>query len=847
MKEKPHKTLGRNVVPSSYRLSVEPDMKAFRYRAHIEISVGIGRPTKTIKMNSKELKIRGARLLSKGMKHEAAVRLNDKDESLTLSLDRQVAGEAVIVMDFEGVNNDEMCGFYRSRYMEGKKERYLLSSQFEPADARRAFPCFDEPEFKAVFEISMVVGSDLECVSNMPVRGTERLAGGRKRVRFLPTPRMSTYLLYLGVGDYDEVTGSVGKLKLRALATRGNKDKLRLPLSYAKEFIKYYERYFGVRYSLPKLDLLAIPDFAAGAMENWGAIAFREQALLADEKSAISFKQNVAEGVAHEIAHMWFGDLVTMKWWDDIWLNESFATFMSHKAMESVMPEWDIPNQVLENGSYSINSALVTDQLRSTHAINASVSEPAEINAMFDVGVSYSKGMSVLGMLEDYLGAEVFRGGLHRYLKAYGYGNATKHELWKALDDAAKSAKKSAKSADIARYWIDEPGYPMVSVARKGDGYALTQRRFIVSSKGDEAPSRWPIPVHYLGSDGREGKFLMPESSRALRSRSDWIKINYRQKGFYRVEYDPGITAALGEAMRKGKLSGADEWGIENDLFIRARAGRIPASEYLDFAERYCLDCGDPANISLLGHMNWLYGMLYTTRLAAIVRKPLVAYARKTLERLGMEFRPDEKPAETMLRSAAFATLGFAEDKETVERAKAMFDGFVKGSKPLDRNMRRAVYMTVAWNYPGTFEKFVSLYKKESVIEDKLRFLGAIGAFRETALLRKALSFALSKEVRYQDVHYIPSYAAANPYAQKLLWKWVSGNWARFLKRYPPGTHMVEGFASLASGVSDAGLRDEIASFFGNKKNLRGDFGLEARRALERIDTNIRFMKANGV
>jgi tricorn protease interacting factor F2/3 len=693
----------------------------------------------------------------------------------------------------------------------------------------------------------MIVDTSLKCISNMPISETEKLAGGKKRVHFFPTKRMSTYLLYLGVGDYEEVTGSIGKLKLRALATKGNKSRLKLPLSYAKRFIKYYEHYFDVKYSLPKIDLLAIPDFAAGAMENWGAITFREQAMLADEKSAISFKQDVVETVSHELAHMWFGDLVTMKWWDDIWLNEGFATFMSHKAMAAVMPEWDIPNQVLENGSYSINSALVTDQLRSTHAINVSVNEPAEMTAMFDTGLAYSKGMAVLYMLEDYLGAETFRDGLHKYLKAYEYGNATKHDLWKALDDAAKSAKKSANAADIANYWVDEPGYPIVSVMRKGDEYVITQKRFIVSDKGEEVPSRWPIPVHYLESNKTEGKFLMSKSSKRLHAKSQWIKLNYGQKGFYRVEYDSRLTATIGNAIRKGELSGADVWGVENDLFIRARAGRIAASAYLDFAERYCFDCGYPANVSLLKHMNWLYTMLYSTKLADMARKPLVAYARKTLKRVGLAVKSDESSTDTMLRSLAFSTLGLAEDRDTIEKAKAMFDGFVKGRKQLNKNLRRAVYMTVAWNYPGTFNKFVSLYKKEKVIEDKLRFLATIGSFRETPLVRKALSFALSKDVRYQDVHYIPAYVSSNPYAQNLLWKWIAGNWKTFLKRYPPSTHMVDEFVSFNSGISDASLREEVASFFRNKNNLRGDFALEAKRTLERIDTNIKFMKANGV
>jgi tricorn protease interacting factor F2/3 len=845
MSEK-RKTLGDNVVPLKYVIEFEPNMKTFRFAGTEEVEVTVKAPTSAIALNAAELGITEAYVESGGKSQKAAISFRKGLERVTLKVKDKVKGRARIRLRFTGIHNDKMYGFYRSRYVVGGKEQHLLTTQFEPVDARKAFPCFDEPGMKAVFEISMVVDKGLECVSNMPILREADAGRGRKRVIFMPTPRMSSYLVYLGVGNYESVDGSLGKVKVRVLTVKGKRDLAVLAMDYARKAVKYYEDYFGVDYQLPKLDLLAIPDFAAGAMENWGAITFRESDLLCDESSSVSAKQSIADVIAHELAHQWFGDLVTMAWWDDLWLNESFATFMSTKAVQASFPEWDMKTQYIED---VIGTAYAADQLASTHPINVEVNDPAGINAIFD-SISYEKGGTILNMIEDYVGPETFRRGLHTYLVKHKYGNATKHDLWNAIDAAARKAGAKADLAKVVSYWIDTPGYPIIAVRKEGASYLLRQSRFFISRE-NRAPSKWPVPLHYVTSEGRDARVLMTGSTLRIpapKGDGGWIKLDFGQKGLYRVMYGDGLLERLGAAVGRKELGGVDAWGIENDLFAFARSGKMPVTDYFDFVQEHCFDCGYPTDSTLLAHLGGLYWMLYSTPLAETARRPLVAYARHLLDRLGMETRKGEKTVDTMLRSSAIFNLGTAGDEKIIAKTNSMFAKFLKDGRKIDSNLRGAVYGIAAWTGDSrTFAAFESRYMKETVVEDKLRFLRSLGLFRDRKLLGRALEFAISADVKYQDSLSIPANVASNPFSGDMLWNWSRDNWKLFMSRYPPGTHMMRGFVSLLSVQKTDEAKKEILAFFGRRQNLRSDFKPELRRSLERIDTNIMFMKANGV
>lgn len=842
-----HTTLGDNVIPIRYVLEFRPNLRTFRFSGQEKIEVYIRKPTNKIALNALKLKVKDAVVEQGGAEEKARIRLDKKAERVILRLRRKVSGKATISMRFSGIHGDNLGGFYRSSYMVNGRKHYMLTTQFEPTDARMAFPCFDEPEFKATFEVSFIVKRNIDCISNMPATSEVKLRGGMKRVGFPPTPIMSTYLLYMGIGRFERREDSLGKLRISAVTTPGKGHLTSLALNYAKGSIRFYERYFRIKYPLPKLDLIAVPDFAAGAMENWGAITFRETDLLGDVSSSIASKQRIAEVVSHEIAHQWFGDLVTMRWWDDIWLNESFATYMAYKANNAIFPRWELKTQYLLD---VIDSALASDQFVSTWPIHVRVNNPGQINAAFEPGISYDKGGSVLNMLEDYAGRRVFRNALHSYLSKYAYSNAEERDLWTSMESEARHERKRVPVLKVASYWINKPGYPVVSVRAGRNAFMLSQSRFCIDSEGLKR-SRWPIVIRYIMA-GKWGdrRLLMSNASLSIpRSGASWIKLNHRQNGFYRVRYEGKLLDEVGEAIKARKLSDIDAWGVENDLFAFARSGRIDATSYLRFVQDYCFDRGYPLSSSILGHIGWIYSMLYSTYLSSIAERPLVQYSRKVLGRLGYSTRRGERNVDTMLRSAALLSLGIAEDKEAVSIARRLFGRFKAGGSVLDRNLMGAVFRTVLWNGDrSAFEALKERYLKEKFPEDRLRMLASLGFVRDLSLLEEALDFGMSKRVRYQDAIYaIRGAADLYPSARRLIWRWASANWKKLMERYPPGTHMMESFVNGLAMQSDARTRREMVAFFAKKQNVRDDMKRALSKMLARIDTNIKFLKANGV
>ncbi|MGA3020526.1 MAG: M1 family metallopeptidase [Candidatus Micrarchaeales archaeon] len=846
MKSNKRSSLGINVLPLRYHLEFEPNPKIFRFRGEEEIEIKINKKTREISLNSAELAIKEAQIIDRLGEQKASISIRPKEERIVLRVNRPLIGNAKIRISFSGINNNKMYGFYRSSYLDGKKKRFILTTQFEPVDARKCFPCFDEPELKAFFKVSLIVPKELECISNTRIKRAEYI-GNKKKVSFEETPRMSTYLLYLGVGDFERVRGNLGRMQLSTITTKGKKKLAKLPLDYAKKFMKFYNSYFKIDYPLPKLDLIAIPDFSAGAMENWGAITFRETRFLGDNNSSLISKQGIAEIIAHEMAHQWFGDLVTMKWWDDLWLNESFATFMGYKTINELFPEWEMEKQLLSDAQKSINSALTADQLRATHPVSTKVNDPKEISSIFD-SISYEKGSAILRMIEDYVGEDVFRSGLHSYLKRYSYSNAVKDDLWNAIDEVADERGSKKSVGKIASYWVNTAGYPIIKAKISSGGIALSQNRFVVSSDEKKA-SNWPIPVRYITGSGTKETLLLSSPSKELHLETDkigFIKFNHGQKGVYRVWYDGGLLLALGKAMKEKKIDSIDAWGVENDLFAFARSGKIKLKEYLSFVSKFCLECAYPVNSSLLLHLNSLYLMLYGTEPGNEVKRVLAAHCSKLLKKLGFAARNKESSIDAVLRGSVIASLGLIKDKRAIDKAKEIFDRYMKDRTAIDPNLKSAVYGTIARNGNGeAFEKFKKLYIGEHIPEDKIRFLAVLGHFPDEKLIKRALAFALSDQVRYQDTYIIPSVASSNPFTKNLVLEWTKRNWKAFKKRYPPGTMMLRSFISNMSVQKSPAARKMVADFLSQKDVESEDTTPEIKRTLEKIDTNIRFMEAN--
>ncbi len=842
-----HVTLGRSVVPERYTLELEPNLKTFRFKGKVTIKAHAKAGTKAIRLNAKDLRIEGARVKAGNAEQRATVTMNKKQQEITLKLQKPVAGEISIMIRYQGANTDSLDGFYRSSYTYKKKKGYILVTQFEPADARKALPCFDEPEFKAVYDVSLTIDKDLDAISNTEIKEASTAKNGKKTVTFHTSPKMSSYLLFLAVGKFEYLKGRYRNVTVRVVTTPGKIQYGKFALGVGKNSLQFYERYFGIRYPLKKLDLIAAPDFAVGAMENWGAILFRETELLCDSDNASKVsRQHISETIAHEIAHQWFGDLVTMKWWDDTWLNESFASIMAFRALDSIYPKWKIMEQFPLDSREGTDLAMSADQLKDTHPISMPVRGVENIEDSFD-RISYAKGSNVLVMLEDYVGPDVYRDGLHLYLKKHAYSNATKSDLWTAIDAAARHKRRRVKALEVARAWVEREGYPIVSAYRTEHVLHVSQSRYTLTERKAAGRETWPVPVKYTADTGAQGSLLLQSTDHDVKIEGTrWVKLNYGQRGFYRVKYVDDLLDELGNAILSGKINGVDAWGIENDLFALVRSGRLRMRKYLKFVFRYCMDVKYPANMSISEHLGWLHTMGYNQRYLGWVDKISHEYHVGMLKKLGWRRNKSESTIDSMLRARAIAALVRLDHKPTAKRLAEMFKAFNKKRNAVDPDLISVMFASTAWNGKGReYKKLAKMYEKEEVPEIKMRLLASLGYFRDQKLVSRVLEYSRSSKVRLQNSYAIPMIVSANPANNAIMLKWTMKNWSRFMKLYTPGTKMLSGFVKELAINNDSASKAAFAKFFGNSKNRRPDLERPIRQTLEIIDANIRFVGKN--
>ncbi len=833
----PQTTINFNAIPSHYALEFAPNFSTFTYQGKATISVTLQKAIKLITLHTKELTIKNVQLIHNKITYEPQIHVNEPKEELQLTLPKSLKGPATVIIDYQGNHNDQMYGFYRSSYTQNNKQEYMLTTQFEAANARAAFPCFDEPFFKATFDVSITTEKPLTVISNMPIKKEIQLGQNKKQVIFQTSPQMSTYLLYLGIGNFLSKATKLNNVDIRVYTTPDKIKYADLSLHYTKIFLDYFQKYFQIRYPLPKLDMLAIPDFASGAMENWGAITFREIALLGDEHTSVVVKQNIAITVAHELAHQWFGNLVTMQWWDDLWLNESFATFMSYKAVHDSFPEWELPLQYFED---TICNALSADQLISTHPINVKVNTPGEVDEIFD-HISYDKGGSVLHMLEHFVGETTFQESLTKYLQKYSYKNATKFDLWTELQHT--SQKKNLTS--MVHRWITLPGYPLVSVKKTKGGYELTQQRFTLKHK--TFPQQWLIPIVYQTAENTTKTILLSAKNQTIKESSPWIKLNAKQDGFYRVAYDSSTLKQLGIAIQQKTISTLDAAGIENDLFALTIQGKYSLNDYLQFIEQYYLDAQYPLNSSISIHLSSLFRLTYNKKTAfSKLQKLSLTFHNKLLQQLGWDRKKTEPNTQTMLRSMTIFALGLANDKPTLQKASDLFHQ-LKTKNNLDPNIKSAIYNLAAWRgKEDTFNYILEKYKKEPLPEEQRRLLRALSMFSSTELQHHALNISMTSTVRLQDSYVIPLSLSGNPTCT-FIWSWTKQHWPALMKKYSSGTHMLPHFVQNLAGTDNKKEQQEIKEFFAQKQHQRDDMKMAITQTLERIDVIINFLEKNKI
>ncbi len=824
----------KNVKPLHYELVLEPDLEKFKFRGEEKVHVDIEKPTNKVVLNAAELSIKSCSLVHGKYETKLRFKLDGKKEELVLNLPKKVSGKAQVLIKFEGTLNDRLVGFYRSRYksLDGK-EKFLATTHFEAADARRAFPCWDSPEYKATFDVSLIVKKGMTPISNMPIVEEEEIGQNKKLVRFGRTPTMSTYLLYMGVGEFEFLEASSGKTFIRVATVLGKKNQGELALEYAKKFLDFFQDYFGIPYPLPKLDLIALPDFASGAMENWGAITFRESGILYDPKnSSAGTKQYIAKTTAHELAHQWFGNLVTMRWWNDLWLNESFATFMETKAVDIFYPEFDFWSQFLDS---STMPAFKLDSLKSSHPIEVEVKSPSQLNEIFDE-ISYDKGASILRMLENYLGEDAFKRGLRKYLSEHKYGNATTEDLWAALASASKKPVREMMNA-----WIRQIGYPVVDVDLKNSELRLTQTRFSLENKISDK-SKWFIPLSVKTQHNTVSK-LMKGKTAVIELKDDgWFKVNSGQYGFYRVRYPEQVLEKLRKAVQDKRLGNLDRWGIQNDLFAFSLARQFSLAEYLKFVKSYANDDDYLVLQDIMDNLYFTYLVSSGEKFWPGIVKHDREFFKKVFHRLGWEPKSGEKHTDALLRSYVIRFLARFGDEDILRVANQKFARFLKDPSSLNPNLRSAVYSVVAWGGDErTYEMLVKLFRRAKSQEEQGRFLSALSSFQDAKLLERALQFSISPDVRSQDTYLIIYSVGYNPYGRFIVWPWIKKNWKKIIEKHGGvGNPIFKRVVQSLGVLGDLDTEKEIKEFF--KKNKIPEMEKILSQTLERVRINAKFL-----
>ena len=842
--------LPQNVRPLKYNISLEPDLETFTFAGVMHIDLEINTPTNRVVMNAAELDINSALIHQENQTmNSSSVSLDEEAETVTFEFRNPLLpGRATINIEFNGTLNENLCGFYRSKYtLPDGTERYMATTQFEAVDARRAFPCFDEPAQKAVFDLTLIVPKDRTAISNMPVYEEILVGECKKMVVFETTPVMPTYLLAFVVADleYIETTTKNGTL-MRVFATPGNKERCEFALEVSTKALEYFEDYFGIPYPLPKMDLAAIPDFEPGAMENWGLVTFREVALLFDpEQSSKSMKQRIVGIIAHELAHQWFGNLVTMEWWNDLWLNESFATLMGSKATDYLFPEWKEWEQFYVHGTVP---GLSLDALETSHPIEADIKNPKDISQLFDA-ISYSKGASVLRMLEDFLGQDAFRRGVNKYLSRHAHGNAQTEDLWNALE--SESDKPVGKIMDT---WTKQVGFPVVEASMSsrefGSDLLLKQRKFVypgVHTENNESP--WQIPINIeafsgtwetstlLTSDKEKIPFIAPDDM--------WLKLNSGQTGFYRVMYSPPMLEMLYPAIAAMSLSAIDRLGIASDLRALSNACMIPYAQYLEAAENY---------INETEYTIWVELAAGFSRAATLLRdelyyKDFAEHARKFFmpiaEKMGWDPDSDEDDLAPMLRSLALAGVARYQDKGTIEEAKQRFELLVANPQSVNPDLRNVVCTIAAKNGNiGTHRALLRLYRNAELKEEQLCYLNAMGSFRSKTILQKVLEFSLSKDVRHENSASVIVSVAQNPEGRDLAWEFFKDNHEKLHEIFGQSMFMLARIMEgVISGFTTQEKKEEIEAFFDDHPFPEASMAIA--QSLERITVNIAWFDRN--
>ncbi len=798
--------LPRTVVPSRYDLTLEPDLDAGTFSGTVEVALEVVEPVTEIVLNANELRLESAELTSADLRpvEVAKILVDDDAERATVELAEAAdPGAWTLRIAFAGELNPRLTGFYRSTYEdESGVTQVVGTTHFEATDARRAFPCWDEPDLKAVFAITLVVREGLVAVSNGPEVERESLGDGRVRIRFGDTMRMSTYLAAWVVGPL-ELTEPVDArgVPIRIVHVPGKGALTAFARDVSVHSLNWFGDYYGIPYPEAKLDNVGLPDFAQGAMENVGCVTYREQVLLLDPARSTQEEQlGVAETVAHELAHMWFGDLVTMRWWNGIWLNEAFATFMSMLAVDDFRPEWEIWNTFTRDRS----NAFEVDALETTRPIEYEVRSPDDASGMFDT-LTYVKGGAVLRMLEQWLGADRFRDGIRRYLGEHAYGNTETHDLWDALEKETGEPVRRTMDA-----WIFQPGYPAISVSVGGDRVRFSQRRFLPSRDDDD--TTWPVPLtvrQVSGEQGQVDRILIEGDGAevALLAPDAVVVANAGSASFVRVWYDDELRSRVVDTAMD-VLSPIERYSLVDDAWAAVVAGQASASSYLDLVQGFAEETDLRVWQSILGGLGWLDRFVDDEpreRLRAFVRELL----RPALARLGWDASPDETDLTRALRGQLVQSLAIlGADPETLAQCRELeFEG--QGDPQL---LQAAVEAVAAEGTEDDLDRYWERYRNATTPQEEERYLFATSRFPGDAEAERILGASMTDEIRTQDAPYLIARSTTNRRQGPKVWRFIAEHWDAMQDRFASSN--IIGLVSGIRYLTDPQVVAEVDDFF---------------------------------
>uniref|UniRef100_A0A453KPA7 Aminopeptidase n=1 Tax=Aegilops tauschii subsp. strangulata TaxID=200361 RepID=A0A453KPA7_AEGTS len=730
------------------------------------------------------------------------------------------------------------------KYQYKGKERNMAVTQFESVDARRCFPCWDEPAFKAKFKLTLEVPSELVALSNMPV-GNATFAGPIKTVRYLESPPMSTYLVAIVVGLFEYVEGMTTKgTRVRVYTQIGKSNQGKFALDVGVKSLNLYKDYFDTPFPLPKLDMVAIPDFAAGAMENYGLVTYREVALLFDDKSSsASSRQSVAITVAHELAHQWFGNLVTMEWWTHLWLNEGFATWVSHLAVDSFFPQWNIWTQFLD----STTTALRLDSLEASHPIEVEIHHASEVDQIFDA-ISYDKGASVIRMLQSYLGAERFQKAMASYMKKYAFSNAKTEDLWAVLEKETGEPVK-----DLMTTWTKQKGYPVINAKIKGDDIEIEQAQFLLD--GSSGSGMWIVPITSgCGAYDTQKKFLLKlkrdkmvigsQCGDRKKGGNFWTKLNINGTGFYRVKYDDELAAALQNALETKKLSLMDKIGTVDDLYALSIARQQTFASLLRLLYGY----RGEADYSVLSHINTVTTSIAkvsadaTPALAGDIKQLLIKILLSPAEKLGWDPKKGESHLDVMLRPLLLTALVQLGHGKTINEGVRRFNIFTRdrGTSLLPPDTRKAAYLAVMQNVSSSnrsgYDALRKIYKESAEGEERLQVLGILSSCRDKGIVLESLNLIFTNEVRNQDAYIL--LRGIQPEAREISWNWLKENWERISRTFSGSlaANFVKNIVPLFTSNEKAA---EISKFFATR--TKPGFERTLKQSLETVRISARW------